>query len=99
SMAVVWGRYADEGDLERLPWAEKEAADLIKRYGAAGVDAESRPVLRAIKGEPRAEVLHFSVHGKFDPQGDNGLLLLAAPSRKKGNVSGGGRPASVGFRP
>lgn len=76
SMAVVFGVYAKPG-WKRLKEAEAEAADLQSSYQALPVNADSDAVLKCITGDPPADVLHFSVHGQYDPSGiQDGLVLV-----------------------
>jgi len=77
SMAVVSGVYGNDPQWARLEEAEAEAAELAKRYDAASVTASAQAVLSAIKGSPKADLLHFAVHGQYDPQGDrDGVILV-----------------------
>jgi CHAT domain-containing protein len=71
--------------------AEAEAADLQSTYGALPVNADSETVLKCIKGDPPADVLHFAVHGQYDPSGiQDGLVLVDGraldPMVVKGNT-------------
>jgi hypothetical protein len=76
SMAVVFGVY-DVKKWRRLVEAEREAADLQTQYGALPVNADKASVLRCIKGNPPADILHFSVHGKSDHSGlEDGLVMI-----------------------
>ena len=76
-MAVVSGVYDKVPGWNRLVAAEEEAAELAARYGAAPVDATLQPVLSALGGDPRADVLHFAVHGNYDQGGGmDGLVLV-----------------------
>jgi hypothetical protein len=77
TMAVVFGVYGDRPKWRRLPEAEQEAGDLQKVYGAVPVNADQDNVLQCIKGDPPADILHFSVHGRYDRSGfENGLVLV-----------------------
>lgn len=72
-IAVVKGSY--QGG-ERLPEAEREAEHLCDRYGATVLSARFEPVLACLEGRPEVTVLHFAVHGRFDPDGiDDGILM------------------------
>lgn len=76
SIAVVFGVY-DKPHWQRLVEAEAEAADLQNAYRALPVNADSETVLKCIKGEPPADVLHFAIHGNYDPSGaQDGLVLV-----------------------
>ena len=80
SMAVVSGVYDQDPGWQRLVEAEAEAAELSKQYGAAAVDATTVDVLGLLDGDPAADVLHFAVHGQYDPNGaQDGLVLLDGP--------------------
>lgn len=75
ALAVVWGVY--DRQEWRLVEAEDEAAKLRETFGAASVDAQSRTVIACLKGTPKAEVLHFAVHGIYNPSGPKeGLILV-----------------------
>ncbi len=75
ALAVVWGVY--DRQEWRLVEAEDEAAKLREMFGAASVDAQSKTVIDCLKGNPKAEVLHFAVHGIYNPTGPKeGLILV-----------------------
>ncbi|MEO8267208.1 MAG: CHAT domain-containing protein [Ilumatobacteraceae bacterium] len=75
-MIVISGRYEQPG-WSRLEHAEAEAAALVERYHAIGVDATTDKVVGCLLGNPAAEVLHFSLHGKYDPgSAKQGLVLV-----------------------
>ncbi len=87
-MAVVSGIY-DQPGWDRLLDAEAEAADLCQRYGGSAVDAEPRAVLRCLGGDPVADLLHFSVHGVYDPRSTtDGLVLVDGSSLDPFQVKG-----------
>lgn len=77
AMAVVKGVYSNVPGWKRLTEAEAEADDLVTAYAASAVDAKMTPVLACLEDDtPPADVLHFAVHGSFDPNGvQNGLVL------------------------
>jgi hypothetical protein len=77
SMAVVSGVYS-KPPWPRLLEAEGEASDLAQAYGARNVDATIDEVLACLhQGRPEADVLHFAVHGKYDPGGlQRGVALV-----------------------
>lgn len=76
AMAVVSGVYGQPG-WPRLKEAEAECAALEHDFGAAKVEARQGPVFSCIVGTPPAEVLHFAVHGRWDPAGpQDGLILV-----------------------
>ena len=75
-MIVVSGRYEMPG-WSRLEHAEAEAATLVKRYHAVEVDAVTDKIVGCLLGNPAADVLHFSLHGKYDPgTAKQGLVLV-----------------------
>jgi hypothetical protein len=77
TMAVVFGKYEQVPGWARLVAAEEEAAELAARYGAQPVDAVMPCVLACLDGDPRADVLHFALHGNYDPSGgQDGLVLV-----------------------
>jgi hypothetical protein len=88
-ITVVWGRYEGVPGWRRLDHAEQEGQDLHRRYHASHVDAKLDPVLGCLESNPGASVLHFSVHGSYDPGGsEDGLVLtdrsVLAPSVVEG---------------
>jgi hypothetical protein len=89
SMAVVFGVYDNTPGWSRLEEAEAEAADLQADYQAVPVNADKDAVMRCIEGDPSADVLHFSVHGKYDPGGiQDGLFLVDGSTLKPLAVRG-----------
>jgi hypothetical protein len=75
AVAVVWGVY--DRQEWRLVEAEDEAAQLQKTFGATSVDAQATAVIGCLKGDPKAEILHFAVHGIYNPTGPKeGLILV-----------------------
>src|SRR5690606_5289232 len=75
SIAVVSGEYNVPG-WNRLLEAEAEAAALTSLYAATSVDARTTAVLECLDGRPPADLLHFAVHGIYDPNSTlNGLVL------------------------
>lgn len=76
NVAVVWGAYQAVPGWQRLVNAEEEGKELTRVYAARHVDAKMQPVLDCLDGTPPAEVLHFSMHGIYDPNGlQDGLVL------------------------
>jgi CHAT domain len=76
-MTIVRGVYEKVIGFNRLKHAEQEALDLEAAYGATLVDAAQEPFFACLRGEPAAQVLHFAMHGKFDPTGlQDGLILV-----------------------
>ena len=76
AIAVVSGRYENVPGWRRLEAAEAEAAELRSRYQAVPVDAVLEDVQRCLRDEPVADVLHFAVHGNYDPSGGQDGLIL-----------------------
>jgi len=75
-MAVIAGDYKTP-NFRKLPSAVDEAQDLQNAYGAVPVDATTDKVLSCIDGIPRAEVLHFAVHGVYDTTTTlRGLIMI-----------------------
>ncbi len=75
AMAVISGEYNVPG-WNRLLEAEAEAQALAGLYAAAMVDARTTPVLECLDGRPAADLLHFAMHGIYDPNSTlNGLVL------------------------
>jgi hypothetical protein len=93
SFAVVSGIYNSSPEWPRLFDAEEEAADLAKAYKTTSVDARSANVQRLLDGDPKADLLHFAVHGQYDPQGQiDGLVLIdgaLGPNQVTGSELGG----------
>lgn len=94
SSAVVCGSYVGpEG--QPLLEAEEEARLLRETYGAVPVNADMREVLDCLKGHPKVELLHFAVHGRYEPGGtSDGLALvdgtvLAAEQIRSRNLDSG----------
>jgi hypothetical protein len=79
AFSVVSGVYDQVPGFQRLVEAEAEAATLASdpRFKAQRVDATAEGVLDCLEGVPPADVLHFSVHGNYDPTGtQDGLMLV-----------------------
>jgi hypothetical protein len=85
-MAVVRGIYKD---MPRLAAAEQEAKDLEQAYQATPVDAVRDKVLEVLGGSPPASLLHFAVHGIYDPQSSyDGLVLVDGQYLDPFDISG-----------
>jgi CHAT domain-containing protein len=79
TMAVVSGVYKSAG-LPRLLAAEEEAKQIQERYLAAPIDAQPNEVYSLLGGMPPSDILHFAVHGRYNPQGaDEGIYLVSGP--------------------
>jgi len=73
---VISGLYEQPG-WSRLEAAEAEAAALVANYQAVGVDAVTDKVVSCLLGDPAGDVLHFCLHGKYDPgSAKQGLILI-----------------------
>jgi CHAT domain len=76
SIAVISGVY-DRPGWARLVAAEEEAAELAQQYGAQPVNASAQEVLDCLAGSPPADLMHFAVHGVYDPAGiQDGVVLV-----------------------
>jgi biopolymer transport protein ExbB/TolQ len=76
-IAVISGIYDTTPGWRRLVEAEKEADEMKARWGAAAVNALTGEVLECIAGEPSADVLHFAIHGIYDPNStQDGLMMV-----------------------
>ena len=63
--------------MGNLPEALKEADELAKEFKAKRVEAATGPVLALLEGDPRAQALHFAIHGKFSPESiEQGMILV-----------------------
>ena len=79
TIAVVWGVY-NTSSLERLEAAEDEAKQIQDQYHAASIDARPELVYPLLEGDPPSDILHFAVHGRYNPQGvDEGIYLVEGP--------------------
>ncbi|MER5381742.1 CHAT domain-containing protein [Streptomyces sp. NPDC002688] len=91
-MAVVSGKYV----TNRLHEAEAEAAHLRELYRAESVEALTEPVLSCLRRAAGPDILHFSVHGKFDVSGtDDGIKMTDGSFLSHYSVRGIGRPSQV----
>jgi hypothetical protein len=91
-MAVVRGVYKD---MPRLKAAEEEAEDLKRTYQAAPVEAVRDDVLKLLGGSPPASLLHFAVHGIYDPQSSyDGLVLVDGQYLDPFDISGAVLPGA-----
>jgi hypothetical protein len=79
TIAVVWGVYNSSG-LRRLKAAEDEAKQIQDQYQAMSIDARPDLVFPLLAGNPPSDILHFAVHGRYNPQGaDEGIYLVEGP--------------------
>lgn len=73
--AVVWGIYNRPG-WDRLREAEDEGSRIESDLGAVQVQATTAEVNSCLNGDPKADLIHFAVHGIYDPAGiQDGLVL------------------------
>lgn len=86
---VLTAEYAGVTRWPSLPNAVREANELVESYpGTHLVAPLFDDVMACLGGDPPADLLHFALHGQFDPDGtDQGLVLLAA------------KPDGTGFAP
>jgi hypothetical protein len=96
-MAVVWGVYTSAA-LPRLLEAEGEADDLKTGYDAEFVDAVPASVDNLLRGDPEADILHFAVHGRYDPDGQgDGIYLTQGRPVSPTQIRGGNLRARAPF--
>ncbi|SDH51516.1 CHAT domain-containing protein [Actinokineospora alba] len=78
---VVTARYEGVPGWARLPFAEAEAERLRLTYPpAVEVQPLHSAVLDCLEAGPDGGVLHFALHGKYDPENAQDGLVLLAPS-------------------
>lgn len=88
AMVVVTGVY-DRPGWSRLKEAEAEAEELRERFKATPVNAAAAPVFECLDGTPPADLLHFAVHGTYDPGGlQDGLMLVDGETLNPFEVQG-----------
>jgi hypothetical protein len=79
--ALVTAHYEGVAGWNVLPFAEAEVADLRTALApdVTVVNPVMGDVLDLLGGTPPADLMHFALHGTFDPQGiQGGLVLLKA---------------------
>jgi hypothetical protein len=97
TMAVVWGVYAGPG-MRRLTAAEQEAQQLQETYGAVSIEAQPEPVLALLSGRPPTDLLHFAVHGTYNPDSvSQGIYLVSGAPIDSLQVSGSDLSARTPF--
>jgi hypothetical protein len=77
TVGVVSGNYSKTTWAD-LAHARKEATALVKRYGAQRIGATNKEMYELLKGVPAADLLHFAVHGRYNPQNpgqESGIIL------------------------
>jgi len=93
TMAVVAGEYRIPG-YARLIGAEDESAQLqLAPYVATPVNASVDDVMLCIRGTPKADVMHFAMHGTYDtsmPQ--DGLITIDGQVIRPDTIAGSDLP-------
>ena len=84
SVGVVSGNYS-KTTWTNLVHARKEATALAKRYGtrAQKIKAANKDMYELLRGVPPADLLHFAVHGRYNPQNpgqESGIILTEGNS-------------------
>jgi hypothetical protein len=82
ALGVVWGSYA-RTSWENLTHAKKEAKELERLYGAESIEPTNRAMYDLLRGTPPADLLHFAVHGRYNPQNpgaESGIILTDGKS-------------------
>ncbi|CRK59480.1 hypothetical protein [Alloactinosynnema sp. L-07] len=78
---VVTARYEGVAGWSRLPFAEAEAERLRLAYPPADeIEPLHSAVLDCLEAGPVGGVLHFALHGRYDPENAQDGLVLLAPS-------------------
>jgi hypothetical protein len=79
--ALVTAQYDGVVGWSPLPFAAEEVDRLSTALapGVTVVPPVLPSVLRLVDGAPAADLLHFALHGAFDPQGVQGGLVLLGP--------------------
>jgi hypothetical protein len=76
SVAVVSGDYSGSG-WTALPEATKEAEALAGDYQAIAIDAQLVAVLGLLRGDPKVDLFHFAIHGRYEGDaGTDGLVMV-----------------------
>ena len=87
-LAVVSGVYERPG-YARLMHAEDEAATIRSRYRGDHVEAVAEAVLGCLRQDPPTDLLHFAVHGHWDPLDlDNGVIMTDGTSLDPATIEG-----------
>jgi CHAT domain-containing protein len=77
NMFIVSGDYSETKNWKRLEQAELEAEELGTAYDATQVNATLDELLELLDSGVDGELLHFAVHGKYDPSGArDGIALV-----------------------
>ena len=91
-MGVVSGVYNRPG-WKPLAEAEDEAKQIKTNYGAVSINAASMDVSKCLDGNPAVDLLHFAMHGNYDPNGtQDGLVLVDGCFLDPMEVQGGDLP-------
>jgi CHAT domain-containing protein len=89
AIAVLSGIYSNVPGWQRLQQAEDEASEIEVRWNGIHVEAATDPVLKCIKGVPPGDLLHFALHGNYDPNSTlNGLILVDGEALDPTTVKG-----------
>jgi hypothetical protein len=89
TIAVVSGKYDRLPGWRRLEQAEAEADEIQRKWTAVPVPAETGPVLKCIDGTPPGDLLHFAMHGIYDPNSTlHGLVLVDGQALDPTTVKG-----------
>ncbi len=93
AMGVVAGRYTSP-TWPTLTEALAEADALNQTYGAIEVNASLTDVDRCLKGEPKLDLLHFAMHGKYTHDSvHKGLVLIDGQYLDASSIQGYDFPA------
>jgi hypothetical protein len=82
TIGIVWGSYARTSWAD-LTHARQEANELKKKYGAVTIKPTNRAMDDLLRGNPAADLLHFAVHGRYNPQNpgsESGIILTDGDS-------------------
>jgi hypothetical protein len=77
TVGVVSGSYA-KTTWTNLAHARAEAKELARLYGAKPIKAGNKDMYDLLRGIPPADLLHFAVHGRYNPQNpgqESGIIL------------------------
>jgi hypothetical protein len=84
--AVLTAHYAGNAKWKELPDAEREAEELRRKYhDVVTVPPLFGDVVACLQGD--SDIVHFAMHGQFDPQDDDGGLVLIREVQDDGSVS------------
>jgi CHAT domain-containing protein len=95
-VGVVFGDY-DKTSWEDLEHARDEAKELVKRYGAQEIAATNEAMFNLLDGVPAAELLHFAVHGRYNPENpgqESGIILTDGESLHDNEIGSTNLPST-----